>query len=259
MNAQQINAKDNFVNSHVMPLLGIIINIIFIPILSIYLIQENLKATLQGAIIFTTVIYAISISILLNTSLFPKIYTQENGSVLSVVSVWILLLHAFFTFVADFNEKTNPTLPSFDQSVVTEFKDVNRISNKIGLVEFLKTKNLSNKVANLDFSDSDLSGLDLSNAIFMNVNFERSNLTNANFKNSIFRKVNFRNSDLTNSNFKHARITTTLLVSDSRSDFSGSNLTNANFAGSYLSWTILTNCDFTNAIFIGAELDNVTY
>ena len=108
-------------------------------------------------------------------------------------------------------------------------------------------------LANKDFSNANLSGVNLENANLSGVNLENANLKNANLSGATLWSVNLIGANLSNANLSKADLGTGSLSFDRflgrSSDLSNSNLSNANLEDANLA-----NVNFSGANLKGADL-----
>lgn len=99
----------------------------------------------------------------------------------------------------------------------------------------------TNEIRDIDFSNINLSYVDLSNMIFINCNFKSSSFYRSNLDSAIFENCNLKNT-----NFEGAQLET--------SEFYSSKLNNSNFDRAHLLDAYFNNCDLTGVSFNGTNL-----
>ena len=119
-------------------------------------------------------------------------------------------------------------------------------------------------LANSDFSNQDLRGVnffgsdlrnsDFSNSDVTNANFELSDLTGANFEGAKVDKIKLKRAKLWDVNFSGVKFNSDL----NHVDFRGSNLSNSDLSNQDLKNTVLSNTNMEGANLSGASLSYVT-
>ncbi|CAG8449767.1 10086_t:CDS:2 [Scutellospora calospora] len=119
---------------------------------------------------------------------------------------------------------------------------------------------------NLNLTDSNISGADLSNGVFDNLQLARSKLNNVNFQNARLQNTNLQNSSLQNANFKGADLSSANLQNAilHYADFQNAKLLNANLQSTSsqnanFEDANFSSANFQNAIFNNANFQNATF
>jgi uncharacterized protein YjbI with pentapeptide repeats len=132
----------------------------------------------------------------------------------------------------------------------TKFTDVTLTSCNLTDIQITE----HTEFIDVNFSESELTDVNLSGAKYIQVNFSDTYMFNCKIINTTMVDVNFVETDLTESELTGNNFTNAIFASANLTDanLSGSNLTNANFSNANLrnvNWagTNITNADFTNA------------
>lgn len=181
-----------------------------------------------------------------------------------------LLIHADSL---DIKVKTDPKLSEFDFTD-EDVADIEIMCAKhtLWLYEGSGERlNLSGKrLLNIDFSNKDICGADLSNTVFVNCSFKNTSLCSANVRNAEFKNCNlkrltaeesnfaeskFFDCNLSNAFFTHSNFKGTEIIdSDVQgADFSSSCMEGVNTDGTDLYAAVTSNCSYDESEWLGEQ------
>ena len=162
------------------------------------------------------------------------------------------------------NTTINKLIAKNKQLEKLSIPDENPELEKLELLKMIKNYEKGGINKALDFSEIDLSGLDLSNRNLSGINLSGADLIKTNLSGSNLIGANLNNADLTEANLIHANLTNAQLswATFNYSDLTSANLTNVkalhtDFSNSNLSGAILLSANLKMAYFKNSNLKNV--
>ena len=137
-----------------------------------------------------------------------------------------------------------------------DFKIADASQAQLELIQRLETERECQgcDLRDVDFENTDLSAVDLSNAILIDVDFDSVDLTGANLSGADLTDADFDDVNLSGANLSGADLTDADLE---EADLTNANLTNANLTNADLEEANLTGADVTGAEFRDADLEDV--
>ena len=162
------------------------------------------------------------------------------------------------------NTTINKLIAKNKQLEKLSIPDENPELEKLELLKMIKNYEKGGINKALDFSEIDLSGLDLSNRNLAGINLSGTDLIKTNLAGSNLIGANLNNADLTEANLIHTNLTNAQLswATFNYSDLTSANLTNVkalhtDFSNSNLSGAILLSANLEMAYFKNSNLKNV--